>query len=145
MAECIGVLVTACPIFTSKNANNLTFSSEEALKELRWWHSQILIARNKIRISIFDLEIFSDASSTDWGITCGGEKVRGSRSNAEGKVYINFLEMKAAFLALKCFATSVFNKQILLRIDNVTIQAYLNKMERIKYRDLKKITKEVWE
>ena len=60
-------------------------------------------------------------------------------------MHINFLEIKAAFLALKCFANNAFNKQILLRIDNVTALAYINKMGGIRYRTLNYITKQIWE
>lgn len=86
-----------------------------------------MTAKNKIRSSNFDIEIFSDASRTGWGAVCGNEKANGFWSANEKNKHINYLEIKAAFLGLKHFASSAFDKQILLRID-ITALAYLNKM-----------------
>ena len=85
-------------------------------------------AINKIRSGLFDLEIFSDASRTGWGAVCDKKKkAQGFWTLKEMNMHINYLEIKAAFLALKCFAKSAKNIQILLRIDNITALAYINK------------------
>ena len=42
--------------------------------------------------------------------------------------HINYLELLATFLALKTFATNTHNQAILLRLDNVTAMASLNRM-----------------
>lgn len=165
LAECIGVLVAACPgvaygwlyykelelvkrcalTLNHNNTKEFTNLSEGALDELKWWDSEILSVKNKIRSSNYDLEIFSDASTTGWGATCGTREAHGWWTAAERQMHINYLEIKAAFFALKCFASSISDKQILLRIDNITALAYLNKMGGIKHRDLNNITKETWE
>lgn len=119
--------------------------SSGAIKELKWWDSQIGITKNKIRSNSFDLEIFSDASKSGWGATCGKEKANGLWNKDERMMHINYLEIKAAFLALRCFASSLYNQQILLRIDNITALAYINKMGGIKYRNLHIMSKEIWE
>ncbi|XP_051169295.1 uncharacterized protein LOC127286759 [Leptopilina boulardi] len=161
----IGVLVAACPAVAygwlyykeleilkqnelkipNFNPNKKVVLSEEAMKDLKWWRSQIDTAKNKIRTSSFDLEIFSDASSTGWGATCGELRANGFWNEQERLKPINYLELKAAFLALKCFAATAFNNQILLRIDNVTALAYINKMGGTKSKDLNKITRQIWE
>lgn len=46
----------------------------------------------------------------------------------EKENHINYLELLAAFLALKVFAQKVTATSILLRMDNVTAIAYVNKM-----------------
>lgn len=165
LSELIGVLVAACPgmaygwlfykeLETQKrNAllihNNDTSKSinltKNAKKELEWWDSQILITKNKIRPSCFDLEIFSDASTTGWGAICEGKEAKGFWNIQERNKHINFLEIKAALLGLKSFASSKSNSQILLRIDNLTALAYINKMGGIKHKDLHELTKELWE
>ncbi|XP_051159201.1 uncharacterized protein LOC127280329 [Leptopilina boulardi] len=165
LAESIGVLVAACPAVAygwlyykelelvkrkalnlfDNNPNKITNLSDSAISDLKWWDSQIFVTKNKIRTSTFDLEIFSDASKSGWGATCGNEKARGLWSKEERMMHINYLEIKAAFLALKCFASSLFNKQILLRIDNLTALAYINKMGGIKHRDLHIMSKRIWE
>ena len=60
-------------------------------------------------------------------------------------MHINYSEIKAAFLGLRAFFKNCSNKQILLRIDNITALAYINKMGGIKYRSLNYITKKLWE
>ena len=156
LAKCISVLVAACPAVAygwlyykhlesikrnalktdSRNMNKWTTLSLEAKEELHWWQSQILTIKNKIRSSNFDMEIFSDASKTGWGAIYGNKEANCLWNREEREMHINFLEVKAAFLALKCFATSSFNKQILLRIDNITAPAYINKMGGIRHKDL---------
>lgn len=105
----------------------------------------MLTDRNKIWSNIFDLEIFSDASMTGWGAICGRERANGFWSRSERNNHINYLELKAAFLALKCFASKCVNKEILLRIDNVTALAYINNMGETKFENLNSIAKEIWE
>ena len=115
------------------------------MQELRWWLAQIPIAHNKIRSLTFDLEIFSDASLNGWGAYCREEKAHGIWSASERTYHINYLEILAAFIALKCFAKNTRNKQVLLRIDNVTALAHVNKMGGTKHHDLHLITKSMWE
>lgn len=97
LEKCIGVLVAACPaiaygwlnykeleILKQRELNTQNFNPnievillENAIRDLKWWRSQIDTAKNKIRSCSFDLEIFSDASSTGWGATCGELKANG--------------------------------------------------------------------
>jgi len=51
--------------------------------------------------------------------------VIGARKN---KFIINYLELLSAFFALKCFAENLRDCDVLLRIDNTTAIAYINKM-----------------
>lgn len=80
-----------------------------------------------------------------WGAACEGEEAHGFWSSTEQNMHINFLEILAVFLALKSFAANDSNCQILLRIDNTTAIAHLNKMGGVKFPNLNDITKEVWE
>ena len=52
--------------------------------------------------------------------------LRGSRSVPESKLHINYLEIKAVFLALKEFQDLYVDK-ILVATDNTTIVSYINK------------------
>lgn len=52
--------------------------------------------------------------------------------------------MKAAFFALKCFAKDLENCDVLLRIDNTTAVAYINRMRGIQFRNLSAIAKKIW-
>ena len=165
LAEIIGTLVAACPAVAYgwlyyKNLEKLKHDSiilnnynlkckvelnDLAKQDLLWWKNNVLKSVNKIRSSSFDLEIFSDASTTGWGAVCNFQEANGFWDVVELENHINYLEIKAAFLGLKCFASNLVDKQILLRIDNITALAYLNKMGGIKSDSLNAITKEVWE
>ena len=93
----------------------------------------------------YDLVIFSDASTTGWGAVCNKSIANGHWNSFEAKYHINFLELKAVFLALRHFAEDLRDKQILLRVDNITALAYINKMGGIKSQGLNQITREIWE
>lgn len=47
-------------------------------------------------------------------------------------------------MALKCFAEDSSNCEILLRIDNTTAIAYVNKMGGVQYLGLDKVAKDIW-
>lgn len=63
----------------------------------------------------------------------------------ERECHINYLELLAAFIALKIFAKYSFDCQILLRVDNSTAVAYINKMGGIQYPHLTEITRNIWD
>ena len=52
---------------------------------------------------------------------------RGSWSVPESKLHINYLELKAVFLALKEFQDLCVDKIVLVATDNTTVVAYINK------------------
>lgn len=48
------------------------------VEDLKWWErGNILTAYNPIRSFRLDWEIFSDASNSGWGVSCGNEKTHG--------------------------------------------------------------------
>lgn len=59
-------------------------------------------------------------------------------------MHINVLELKAAFLALKCFAENLYDCDILLRIDNITAIATINRMGSVQLRHLNDIARDIW-
>lgn len=91
------------------------------------------------------MEIFSDTSLTGWGAASNGQKTHGFWNQLEQKLHINNLELIAAFLALKCFASEERNCEILLRIDNTTAISYINRLGGIKFKALNKIAKQIWQ
>lgn len=164
-AQCIGVLVSACPavnygwLYTKnmerqkflalkKSDNNFDVGmklSQEVKLELDWWKRNVLISKNPIRDSSFYSEIFSDASLTGWGAYCQGEKTHGWWNLDERNENINMLELRAAFNALKCFASNYQSCQVLLRIDNTTAISYINRMGGVQFKNLSEIAKEIWQ
>lgn len=118
--------------------------SEDSIEELRWWNENIMKTKNQIRFLDFDKEIFTDASKIAWGAVYREKKAKGPWTEEERLLHINLLELKAAFFGLKTFCANDRSKQILLRIDNSTAIAYINKFGGVKFPALHKIAKDIW-
>lgn len=113
--------------------------------ELTWWVNKLPGAKCPIRSFRFAKEIFSDASMRGWGAHFNGQNAQGFWTCAERSLHINRLELKAAFLALKCFAQDSENQEILLRIDNTTTIAYINRMGGVQYPELNRLARDIWQ
>lgn len=96
--------------------------------DLDWWISKVSSANNPIRRGLFVKEIFSDASTLAWGAFCEGIRARGYWKEVEKNFHINQLKLIVAFMALKCFAKDLRDCEILLRVNNSTAVAYIDKM-----------------
>lgn len=162
-ARYLGTLTAACPaiaygwVYTKslERAKYLTLLQNDDYDQkmnipsnirddLLWWKRSILSANNPIRQNNFDLEIYTDASSIGWGAACEGEKIGGSWNIEERAHHINYLELLAAFFGLKSFANSRNQCHILLRIDNTTAIAYINRMGGVQYPHLNDIARKIW-
>lgn len=164
-AEFIGILVAACPAIRYGTLYTKAFEREKYLAlersngnydidmriskkinfDLEWWIQNIMTCDNLIREERYEMEIFSDASLTGWGAACRGERTHGFWNSQEKKEHINFLELKAVLYGLKCFAKNRNACEILLRIDNTTAIAYINRMGSIQYPKLSRLAKEIWQ
>ena len=51
------------------NFDRKAYNSQEAANELKWWIRNIFYAFTPIKLPLFDLTIFSDASLEGWGGT----------------------------------------------------------------------------
>lgn len=112
-----------------------------------WWLNVLADPRqaNPICTGSFAREIFSDASRTGWGASCSSRHTHGWWSQDEKSLHINALELKAAFYALKCFATDLHDCEVLLRVDNTTALSYLNRYGSVKYPHLSSIARDIWQ
>lgn len=163
-AHLIGLLVSACPaieygaLYTKdferckflnlrghEDYNRYMDIPESLQTSFKWWIKEIDTSVRPIRIDEYCTEIYSDASTTGWGAACGTEKASGVWSQEERESHINELELLAAYIGLKIFAKELHNCQILLRIDNSTAIAYINRMGGIQYPHLTKISKMIWQ
>lgn len=164
-AQLVGTLVSVCPaveygwLYTkeferckylnlAKNLDDyesIMYIPEPCHDDFRWWIKVIDHSVHRITEDSYCIEIFSDSSTTGWGAACGEDTASGQWSNEERKNHINYLELLAAFIALKIFAANYFNCQILLRVDNLTAVSYINRMGGVQFPHLTKITKEIWQ
>lgn len=113
--------------------------------DFSWWLYHISTADNDIKQDSFQLEIFTDASLTGWGACCNKENTRGWWTVIEQKNHINLLELQAIFLGLKCFARDLKNCNILIRSDNTTAIAYVNRMGSVQHEKLNKLARILWQ
>ena len=95
---------------------------------LRWWLEESNVLQGQPLHPIkHALQIFTDASKEGWGAHLNELTARGSWSVPESKLHINYLELKAVFLALKEFQDLCVNQIVLVATDNTTVVAYINK------------------
>ncbi|XP_074107699.1 uncharacterized protein LOC141532965 [Cotesia typhae] len=87
------------------------------MEDLIWWKINLLTGSNPIRTQNYKITISSDASRSGWGAESNLEVTHGFWSQKDKKFHINYLELLAAFFALKCFASNLSNCEILMRID----------------------------
>ena len=95
---------------------------------LQWWlQEDNVLTGQPLHPLQHALQIFTDASKEGWGAHLNEHIARGSWSLLESKLHINYLELKAVFLALKEFQKACIGKMVLVATDNTTVVAYINK------------------
>ena len=77
----------------------------------------------------YDLQIFTDTSKAGWGALLNERTARGTRSLRGSKLQINYLELKAVFLASKEFQDLCIHKIVLVETDNTTVVSYITRKE----------------
>lgn len=163
-ARLVGLLVSACPAVEygwlyTKNFERIKFLNlkdndnynkymnvpASLIPDLEWWKHSIFHSVCKIKDDSYSLEIFSDASTTGWGVACGEQRASGQWSVDEKARHINYLELLAAFFGIQIFAKNLSDCQVLLRIDNTTAISYINRMGGIQYPHLTEVTRNLWQ
>jgi hypothetical protein len=99
----------------------------ECLKELNWWlvnlpkwNGRSFLAQTP------SATLLVDASDLGWGCHFQNQCLHGYWNHQEQQMSINWRELKAAFLALKCFP-QLKNTTVLIRTDNMTSLSHINK------------------
>ena len=118
--------------------------NQVVLHHLQWWRVRAhLLSGLPLSPAPVQDVITTDASSLGWGGVLGEEKGGGSRLTVQGEWdmwqaawHINRQEMMAVWLTLKHFLPQVQGKVILVRSDNTTTCAYINKSGGTRSRDL---------
>lgn len=164
-SELIGKLVAACLameygwLYTKKMerekslallANNLNYSSKMKIPrsigpDLCWWKENLKKGFSTIKSGDFQLTIFTDASDTGWGAVNGNKKIYGFWSASQIGWHINYKELFTVWLALQELANNSSDCQILLRIDNTTAIAYINKMGGTRYPKYNALARKIWQ
>ncbi|KAG1371925.1 hypothetical protein G6F61_011496 [Rhizopus arrhizus] len=105
----------------------------ECLKELNWWKTNIGLCNGRNILPQTPQEtIFVDASNSGWGCSISPDPqtslktAHGYWNHEESQMSINWRELKAAQIALQLHP-NLRNKTVLIRTDNTTSMAYINK------------------
>ncbi|CAG2198200.1 unnamed protein product [Mytilus edulis] len=119
--------------------------SNESKQCINWWIENIHNSYKPIVFKPPDRKIESDSSMLGYGAldVTNNLTLSGVWSLSERNKHINFLELKAAFLALKAFCCRTRNEHVQLFLDNTTAIKYLNKMGGRK-EELNNLAKEIW-
>lgn len=112
-------------------------------EEFRWWKTHILSASAPINEPVYDLEIFSHASRTGWGVFCKGRRCHGYWKVGDLCLHINVLELMVVFFGLRCFVKDMQRCNILLRVDNSAAISYINRMRDSGFRGLSSLPNEI--
>ena len=120
---------------------------DDSLSDLSWWASSSfsMLTPVSFKSRKFDSILFTDSSMVGWGATLSsGEMASGNWSKEDSRHHINYLELKAVYLAIKEFLPILLNKHISIRCDNTTAIFYLNKMGGTHSRPLCLLALSIW-
>ena len=97
---------------------------------LQWWlQEDNVLTGQPLHPIKHALQIFTDASKEGWGAHLNERTARGTWSLPESKLHINYLELKAVFLALKELQDLCADKIVLVATDNTTVVSYITRKE----------------
>ena len=120
--------------------------SLEAVEDLQWWINSLKDHNGR---AIYppepSLVLESDASKKGWGAHCreSGVATGGPWTLKESQAHINWLELKAALLAIQSFGNHP-NCHIQMFLDSQVAIAYINQMGGTHSLRLCKLAKEFW-
>nr|XP_056700699.1 complement factor H-like [Euleptes europaea] len=94
---------------------------------LKWWTLASNLSKGQTYLLTFTTQIFTDASLEGWGATFRHHMAQGHWNQAEKRMHINRLELRAIRKALLEFQPLIQNHHLLLRMDNISAKAHINK------------------
>ena len=120
--------------------------SPSARVELAWWLKQTLNANGSpVHLPPPDMIIATDASKKGWGAVHQSLQTNGRWSQRESLQHINYLELKASFLALKTFLKGRSHVTVSLQLDDTTAIAYINNKRGTRSPQLMTLALEMWD
>lgn len=116
LSRLLGLLTSACPaieygwLYTKElerckflnltdvyNYNSYMNIPSTLSSDFEWWYTRIDDAVNTFKNDDYNLEIFTDASTTGYGGACGEDTASGPWSISERQQHINYLQLLTAF------------------------------------------------
>ena len=117
----------------------------EARLDILWWRDNIKGSWSPIIRNNADIVKTTDASTIGWGAAKGEISTGGHFTETEKEQHINVLELMAALFGIRALCRHVFDKHILLKVDNTSAVSAINKMGSTRSLPMDKIVHLIWE
>ena len=130
---------------SGSNYNAVMELCPRSINDLNWWIGNISLASKSIVKSHPSYIIKSDVSTLGWGAVLDSQAIGGRWTVSESSYHINYLELLAAFFALKAFCLNCQRCTVQLQLDNSTAVTYINNMGGTKSLVLNELTIQMWE
>ncbi|XP_073677299.1 uncharacterized protein [Garra rufa] len=114
-----------CP---KRHLNRKVTVSALCVRAVRYWRNRsFLESGTPLGVVSMRKVVTTDASLSGWGAVCEGRIAKGKWPASLKCAHINYLELLTVFLALKHFVQFLWNHHVLIRSDNTTAVAYINR------------------
>lgn len=129
--------VAALCLNPSRHRHRRVLVTAECVRALRPWRCDTFLTVGVAMGTVTARKVITtDASLWGWGATHEGKTVRGIWSSQMRLCHINYLELQAVWLALQHFLPLIRGQHVLVRTDNTTVVAYVNKQGGLRSHQL---------
>lgn len=119
--------------------------SHESKTDFKWWVDALPLAFNFSNHGDPQIMMTTDASFTGWGCCFDTVTTGGNWTPEEAAHDINYLEMLAAFLALKSLEGTISGKHIKLMVNNTTAMTMINQIGTCHSGENNHLARQIWE
>ena len=119
--------------------------SKEIKNDICWWIQNIPDSNKSFDIESYSKVIYTDASDSGWGATDNTKEIFGFWNEHELGLHINYKELLAVKYALEGIANELKDCNLLLRVDNTTAIAYINKMGGVRFKKFNSLARSIWQ
>ncbi|KAK7907218.1 hypothetical protein WMY93_015830 [Mugilogobius chulae] len=110
---------------------------------LQWRDARVLMVGVPLGAVSERVILTTDASLRGWGATLSGRVVNGTWSPRFAQMHINVLELWAVFLGLRHFLQFLQGRHVLVKTDNATVVAYINRQGGTRSLRLHKLAQKI--
>jgi hypothetical protein len=129
----------------AQSFETMVLLNDKVKAELQWWIAMLNRWNGRPILPLTpDLVIETDASVLGWGAATKQMSTGGLWSEQERAHHINLLELAGGALATKTFTKGRKNIHVLLKMDNTTAIAYINRMGGTRSRTLSQAACDLW-
>lgn len=121
----------------SRHRHRSVFVTADCVRVLRPWRRETFLTGGVAMGTVTTRKVITtDASLRGWGATHEGRSVRGAWNSQMKLCHINYLELQAVWMALRHFLPFISGQNVLIRTDNTTVVAYVNKQGGLRSHQL---------